>query len=186
MYILSRNTKPAGLRRASHLDNIPIGELNITLPCEKCGSNELAIPCNATDGSAVTCFGCETELGRWGDVKAAIDKTTEERMEAPTNFLGLSPLTASNSLPDIPKLRHRRPDHSEFAVCKPYERLRNRWQSLVDGTTAPSDSHRLDEEAALGALQKMVEHRESCQVCTKEDLALKGSEVPTPAFAEIG
>jgi hypothetical protein len=69
------------------MDNIPYGELNFTLPCEKCGSNELAVPCNATDGSAVTCSDCGTGLGSWGDVKAAIDKTTEERKEAPTNFV---------------------------------------------------------------------------------------------------
>ena len=81
------------------MDNIPIGELNITSPCQKCGSDEFAIPYNATHGSAVTCSNCETELGSWGDVKTAIDKTTEERKEVPANFLGLSPLTASNSLP---------------------------------------------------------------------------------------
>jgi hypothetical protein len=167
------------------MDNIPTGELNFTLPCEKCGSNELAIPCNATGGSAVTCSDCGTGLGSWGDVKAAIDKTTKEREEAPTNFLGLSPLTAPNSLPDIPKLRHRRPDHSKFAVCKPYDRLRKGWQSLVDGTTAPSDSQRLDEEAALGAQQKMVEHRERCEVCTKEDLALRAGELHEMLTAEL-
>jgi hypothetical protein len=61
------------------MDNIPIGELNFTLPCEKCGSNELAIPCNATGGSAVTCSDCGTGLGSWGDVKAAIDRTTQEK-----------------------------------------------------------------------------------------------------------
>jgi hypothetical protein len=38
---------------------------------------------------------------------------------------------------------------------------------------------------AASARQKMVEHRESCEVCRKEDLALKVGEVPRPAFAEI-
>jgi len=71
------------------LSGYSIGELNVTLACEKCGSNELAIPYNATDGSAVTCPDCETDLGRWGDVKTAIDKTIEERKEAPANFLGV-------------------------------------------------------------------------------------------------
>jgi hypothetical protein len=66
-----------------------------------------------------------------------------------------------------------------------YERLRKRWQSLVDGTTAPSDSQPLDEDAAMSAQQKVVEHRERCEVCRKEDLALKDGEVPRPAFAEI-
>jgi hypothetical protein len=59
--------------------NIPIGELNFTLPCEKCGSNELAVACNATDGGAVTCSDCGTGLGSWGDVKAAIDRTIGEK-----------------------------------------------------------------------------------------------------------
>jgi hypothetical protein len=31
----------------------------------------------------------------------------------------------------------------------------------------------------------MVEYRESCEICRKEDLALKVGEVPRPAFAEI-
>ena len=80
MYILSRSTKLlASGEPHTCMDNIPIGELNFALPCEKCGSNELAIPCNATGGSAVTCSDCGTGLGSWGDVKAAIDKTTEER-----------------------------------------------------------------------------------------------------------
>jgi hypothetical protein len=60
-----------------------------------------------------------------------------------------------------------------------------RWQDLVDGTNVQSDSLPLDEDAAMSAQQKMVEHRESCEVCKKEDLALKESEVPTPAFGEI-
>jgi hypothetical protein len=38
---------------------------------------------------------------------------------------------------------------------------------------------------AASARQKMVEHRESCEVCREEDLALKVGEVPRPAFAEI-
>jgi len=82
-------------------------------------------------------------------------------------------------------MRHRLHDHTKLTVCKPYERLRKRWRSLVDGTNAQSDSQPLDEDAAMSAQQKMVEHRASCEVCKKEDLALKGGELPRPAFAEI-
>jgi hypothetical protein len=56
---------------------------------------------------------------------------------------------------------------------------------LVDGTTAPSDIQPLDEDASMSAQQKMIEHRESCEICRKEDLAIKVGEVPRPAFAEI-
>jgi hypothetical protein len=59
------------------LDDIPIGESNFALLCEKCGSNELAIPDHATDGSAVNCCDCGAGMGRWGDVKAAIGKATQ-------------------------------------------------------------------------------------------------------------
>jgi hypothetical protein len=79
-------------------------------------------------------------------------------------------------------MRHRR---TKLAVCRPYERLRKRWQNLVDGTTTQSDSQPLDEGAAQSAQQKMVEHRESCEVCRNEDLALKDGQVPSPAIAEI-
>ena len=168
------------------MDNIPIGELNITLPCEKCGSNELAVPCNATDGSAVTCSDCGTGLGSWGDVKAAIDKTTEERREASANFLGLSPLTAPILYHDIPKrlMRHRRPDYTKLKVCRAYERLKRRWQSLVDGTTAQSDSQS-HKDATMTSHQNMMEHRESCEVCSKEDLALKVGELHEMLTAEL-
>jgi hypothetical protein len=82
-------------------------------------------------------------------------------------------------------MRRRRHDHTKLTVCRPYERLRKRWHYLVDGTTAPSDSKPLDEDAAMSAQQKMVEHRESCEVCRKEDLALRVGEFPRPALAEI-
>ena len=82
-------------------------------------------------------------------------------------------------------MRRRRHDHTILTVCRPYERLRKRWHYLVDGTTAPSDNQPLDEDAAMSDQQKMVEHRESCEVCRKEDLALRVGEVPRPAFAEI-
>jgi competence CoiA-like predicted nuclease len=50
---------------------------------------------------------------------------------------------------------------------------------------ATSENQPLDEAAAMSVQQKMVEHRENCEACKNEDLALKDGEVPTPAFAEI-
>jgi hypothetical protein len=81
-------------------------------------------------------------------------------------------------------MRRRRNDLTKFTVCKSYDRLRRKWQSLVDGTISPSESQPLDDYAATSAQQKMVEHRESCEACKNEDLALRQGEVPTPAFAE--
>ena len=81
-------------------------------------------------------------------------------------------------------LRHR-VDREKLKVCKPYERLRKRWQSLVVGKKARSDSQPLDEEAAATARQKMLEHRENCEVCKQEDLALRVGEVPAPDSTEI-
>jgi hypothetical protein len=75
-------------------------------------------------------------------------------------------------------MRHTRTSRTKLAVCKSYERLRKRWQSLVDGTKAQSDSQPLDADAAAIAQQKMVEHRESCEACKKEDLALKEGRGP--------
>jgi hypothetical protein len=82
-------------------------------------------------------------------------------------------------------MRHHRTDHTKLKVCRAYERLKRKWQALVDGTTAPSDSQPLDKNAATSAQQKMVEHRENCEVCREEDLALRNGEVPRPAFSEI-
>ncbi len=82
-------------------------------------------------------------------------------------------------------MRRRRHDHTKIEVCKAYDRLRGKWQSSVDGTTAQSDSQPLEEDAAMSAQQKMVEHRESCEACKNEDVALKVGEVPRPAFAGI-
>ena len=66
-----------------------------------------------------------------------------------------------------------------------YDRLRRKWQSLVDATFAPSEGQPIHGDAATSAHQKMFEHRESCEACKMEDLALKQGEVPTPVFAEI-
>jgi hypothetical protein len=81
-------------------------------------------------------------------------------------------------------MRRRRNDLTKFTVCKSYDRLRRKWQSLVDGTIAPSESQPLDEDAITSAKRKMLEHRNSCEACQKEDLALRDGEVPTPALAE--
>ena len=83
-------------------------------------------------------------------------------------------------------MRLHRADRTKLKVCRAYERLKRRWQSLVGGTSASSDGQPLDEDAAMSAQQKMVEHRESCEVCRKEDLALRNGEVPRPAFSEVG
>ena len=77
-------------------------------------------------------------------------------------------------------MRRRRNDLNKFAVCKPYDRLRRKWQSLVDGKIAPSERQALAKEAATSAQQKLVEHREGCVACKKEDLALKEGTIPTP------
>jgi len=78
-----------------------------------------------------------------------------------------------------------RPDRTKLAVCRPYERLRKKWQSFVDGNDSPTDGQSLDEEAAKAAQQKMIEHRESCEVCKKEDLALKEGHLSTTVVADI-
>jgi hypothetical protein len=82
-------------------------------------------------------------------------------------------------------MRRRRHHHTKLAVCKPYDRLRKRWQSLVDETTVQSDSKPLDEDTAMSAQQKMLEHRASCDVCKQEDLALKEGDLPRQVEAGI-
>jgi hypothetical protein len=82
-------------------------------------------------------------------------------------------------------MRRHRVNQEKLKVCREYERLRKRWQRLVDGTIAPSETQPIDEDATAIAKQKMVEHRENCEACKKEDLALKEGEVPTPASAGI-
>jgi hypothetical protein len=94
------------------------------------------------------------------------------------------PVSENSGLEKKP-MRRRRNDLTKFTVCKSYDRLRRKWQSLVDGTIAPSESQPLDEVAATSAQQKMVYHRDNCGACQKEDLALRQGEIPTPAFAEI-
>ena len=82
-------------------------------------------------------------------------------------------------------MRRHPPDNEKMKVCRAYDHLRRRWQDLVDGSSAATDAQPLDENAAVSAQQKMVEHRASCELCQREDLALKKGEVPTPASAEV-
>lgn len=72
-------------------------------------------------------------------------------------------------------MRTKRHDHAKLKVCRAYERLRRRWRSLVEGETAQLDrqSH---EDATTTAHEDMVEHREGCEVCKREDLALKDGD----------
>lgn len=69
---------------------------------------------------------------------------------------------------------HRRRE-TRLKVCKAYERLRRRWQSLVDETTTQSDSQS-HKDAVMTSHQNMMQHREGCEACKREDLALKAGE----------
>ena len=81
-------------------------------------------------------------------------------------------------------MRRHRIDREKLKVCRAYERLRKRWQSLVDGTSATA-AQPLDEDAAVSAQQKMLEHRAGCDVCKQEDLALKEGDLPRQVEAGI-
>ena len=81
-------------------------------------------------------------------------------------------------------MRHHRADRTKLKVCKSYDRLQKRWQDLVDGTRA-SGSPPLDEDAAISAQQKMLEHRAGCDVCKQEDLALKEGDLPRQVEAGL-
>ncbi len=67
-------------------------------------------------------------------------------------------------------MRHYRAAHTNNAVCKMYERLRRRWQSIADGPAAPTDQKSHEVERAH---EKMTEHRKSCEICKREDLAIE-------------
>lgn len=69
-------------------------------------------------------------------------------------------------------MRHNRQDRTKVVVCRAYERLRKRWQNLVDGNTGGNSPSQI-EEATSVAHDKMVEHRSTCEECKSEDLALK-------------
>jgi hypothetical protein len=65
------------------------GEYTVTLRCQKCGSDELTIPDDATDDSHVTCAACGVDCGRWGDVQsAAFESTTEKIKESIADTFG--------------------------------------------------------------------------------------------------
>lgn len=82
-------------------------------------------------------------------------------------------------------MRRHRVNQEKLKVCREYERLRKRWQRLVDGLSASSQTEPLDQNAATTAQQKMVEHRASCDVCKQEDLALKEGDLPRQVEAGI-
>ena len=82
-------------------------------------------------------------------------------------------------------MRRPRVDREKLKVCSAYERLRKRWQRLVDGTSASSNAQPLDENAATSAQQKMIDHRAVCDVCKQEDLALKEGDLPRQVEAGI-
>lgn len=55
--------------------------INIKLTCKHCGSNDLEIPDDATDESMVTCKGCNTEVGKWGDVQQAAKDAARDEID---------------------------------------------------------------------------------------------------------
>lgn len=66
-------------------------------------------------------------------------------------------------------MRRHRNEHTKIVACNGYERLRRRWQQIVDEVSVQSGN----EHAISIAHDKMEEHRQSCEVCKKEDLAIK-------------
>jgi predicted nucleic acid-binding Zn ribbon protein len=43
----------------------------VSFTCKKCGGNTLELPDNPSDDSIAICKSCQTQLGRWGEIKAA-------------------------------------------------------------------------------------------------------------------
>jgi hypothetical protein len=76
----------------------------------------------------------------------------------------------SNTVEGNAKMRRYRAVNTKIAVCKVYERLRKRWQSIADGPADPSDEKSHEVELAH---EKMTEHRKSCEICAGEDLAIE-------------
>ena len=70
------------------------------------------------------------------------------------------------------RMRVRNVERNRPVVCKTYERLRRRWQNLVDGSGAQSE-----QESAAVAQDKMMEHRKNCNVCANEDQALRDGNI---------
>lgn len=55
-------------------------QFSATFNCKDCGPTTLEIAEPVTDDSAVKCKTCQTEFGRWGDVKAKVSKAAFEHV----------------------------------------------------------------------------------------------------------
>jgi ribosomal protein S27E len=58
------------------------GQIEVKVRCAKCGGNKLVVPDESKDSSIVTCQSCGTQIGKWGDVKAAALKKAKEEVQA--------------------------------------------------------------------------------------------------------
>jgi hypothetical protein len=54
-------------------------QIDITLSCQQCGSNELTIPDSAD--THVTCSACGAYCGRWGDIQTAMNEAVTENLK---------------------------------------------------------------------------------------------------------
>jgi hypothetical protein len=73
-------------------------------------------------------------------------------------------------------LRHRQKSRTRVVVCGPYERLKKKWENLVDGNMSPVPTP--DESKAISvAHESMTAHRESCEQCKTEDQAVQQGDV---------
>jgi ribosomal protein S27E len=57
------------------------GKGEVKARCAKCGSDQFVIPDNPKDSSVVTCHSCGTQIGKWGDLKAALTKKAEKEAQ---------------------------------------------------------------------------------------------------------
>lgn len=57
------------------------GTIAATFACKSCGNNTVKVPDDPTDDSLAICAGCGTELGRWGDIKAASFEAAKDSVE---------------------------------------------------------------------------------------------------------
>jgi hypothetical protein len=62
-----------------------MSEFKITITCTKCGSNDVEVPDDATDESMVTCKGCQTEVGTWGELKQAVINRAKDEVVSEVN-----------------------------------------------------------------------------------------------------
>ncbi|MFL6427700.1 MAG: hypothetical protein ACJ71S_05610 [Acidobacteriaceae bacterium] len=58
------------------------GQGEVKARCAKCRSDQFVIPDNPKASSIVTCHSCGTQIGKWGDLKAALTNKAEEEAEA--------------------------------------------------------------------------------------------------------